>query len=166
MADHQYVSRGASGSSGGYSAGIVGAATNGTQRAYSETLLKTVLQSVWAAGGNPKFVITNGTQKQTAAGFAGLATQRRETGNKKVTIVAGADVYVSDFGEVQFVPSRFCSARDALIVDPDYWELGSLQALQVEDLAKTGLSTRKMMSDRMGAAVPERGRIGRHRDLT
>jgi hypothetical protein len=140
------VSRGASGSSGGYSAGIVGAATNGTQRAYSETLLKTVLQSVWAAGGNPKFVITNGTQKQTAAGFAGLATQRRETGNKKVTIVAGADIYVSDFGEVQFVPSRFSSARDALIVDPDYWELGSLQALQVEDLAKTGLSTRKMMS--------------------
>jgi hypothetical protein len=140
------VSRGGSGASGGYSAGIVAAATNGTQRAYSETLLKTVLQSVWAAGGNPKFVITNGTQKQTAAGFAGLATQRRETGNKKITIVAGADIYVSDFGEVQFVPSRFSSARDALIVDPDYWELGSLQALQVEDLAKTGLSTRKMMS--------------------
>jgi hypothetical protein len=140
------VSRGGSGASGGYSAGIVAAATNGTQRAYSETLLKTVLQSVWAAGGNPKFVITNGTQKQTAAAFTGLATQRRETGNKKVTIVAGADIYVSDFGEVQFVPSRFSSARDALIVDPDYWELGSLQALQVEDLAKTGLSTRKMMS--------------------
>lgn len=137
------VSRGASGANGGYSGGIVSAATNGTQRAYTEALLKTVLQSVWAAGGNPSMVITNGTQKQTAAAFAGLATQRRETKNDKLTIVAGADVYVSDFGSLQFVPSRFASARDALIVDPEYWDIATLDGMQVIDLAKTGLSTRK-----------------------
>ena len=140
------TSRGATGASGGFSSGIVGAATNGTQRSYTEALLKTMLQSIWAKGGNPRMVITAGGQKQTAAAFPGLAQQRRETGAKKVTIVAGADIYVSDFGEVQFVPSRFCSARDALIVDPDYWELGSLDPLGVQDLAKTGLSTRKMLS--------------------
>lgn len=137
------VSRGGSGANGGFSAGIVAAATNGTQRAYTETLLKGVLQSVWASGGNPKAVITNGTQKQTAAAFSGLAQQRRETGNKRATIVAGADVYVSDFGEVQFVPSRFCSARDALIVDPEYWDIATLDPMQTMDLAKTGLATRK-----------------------
>jgi hypothetical protein len=125
---------------------FVAAATNGTQRAYTETLLKTVLQSIWAKGGNPKLAITNGTQKQAAAAFPGLAQQRRETGNKKATIVAGADVYVSDFGELQFVPSRFCTARDALIVDPEYWEIATLDPLEVSDLAKTGLSTRKMMA--------------------
>jgi len=140
------VSRGATGASGGFSGGTVTAATNGTQRPYTEALLKTVLQSVWAKGGNPKMVITAGGQKQTAAAFAGLAQQRRETGNKKATIVAGADIYVSDFGEVQFVPSRFCSTRDALIVDPEYWEIGMLDPLGVQDLAKTGLSTRKMLS--------------------
>jgi len=139
------VSRGSSGASGGYSAGIVAAATNGTQRAYAEALLKPVLQSIWANGGNAKMVITNGTQKQLAATFSGLAQQRRETGNKKAVIVAGADMYVSDFGEVQFVPSRFCSARDALIVDPDYWEYATLDPLGVEDLAKTGLSTKKLL---------------------
>ena len=58
------VSRGAAGANGGFSAGIVAAATNGTQRAYTEALLKTVLQSIWVQGGNPKMVITNGTQKQ------------------------------------------------------------------------------------------------------
>lgn len=140
------VSRGASGASGGFSGGTVSVATNGTQRAYTEALLKTVLQSIWAKGGNPKMVITAGSQKQTAAAFPGLAQARRETGNKKATIVAGADIYVSDFGEVQFVPSRFCSARDALIVDPEYWEIGMLDPLGVQDLAKTGLSTRKMLS--------------------
>jgi hypothetical protein len=40
---------------GGFSAGIVAAATNGTQRTYTETLLKTALQSIWAAGGNPEW---------------------------------------------------------------------------------------------------------------
>jgi len=140
------VSRGATGASGGFAGGTVTAATNGTQRPYTEALLKTVLQSVWAKGGNPKMVITSGGQKQAAAAFPGLAQQRRETGNKKATIVAGADIYVSDFGEVQFVPSRFCSTRDALIVDPEYWEIGTLDPLGVQDLAKTGLSTRKMLS--------------------
>jgi len=142
------TSRNGAGASGGYNSGtgLVAAATNGTQRAYTEALLKTVLQSIWTKGGNPKMVITAGSQKQTAASFPGIAQQRRETGNKKATIVAGADIYVSDFGEVQFVPSRFCSARDALIVDPEYWEIGTLDPLGVQDLAKTGLSTRKLLS--------------------
>ena len=132
---------------GGYNSGtgVVDAATNGTQRTYTEALLKTVLQSAWSKGGNPKFVITDGTRKQTAAGFSGLATQRRETGNKKATIVAGADIYVSDFGEVQFVPSRFCSARDALVIDPDYWAVAEVDPMKVIDLAKTGLATRKAL---------------------
>lgn len=142
-------SRGASGADATWSGGTSGypsaAATNGTQRAYTETLLKTVLASCWSAGGNPKLVITTIGQKQTAAAFAGLATQRRESGDKKLTIVAGADFYVSDVGEVQFVPSRFCSSRDAMVVDPEYWELSYLDPLQMRDLATTGLATRKAM---------------------
>lgn len=140
------TSKGTSGADGGFSAGVVAAATDGTQRTYTEALLKPMLQAAWAKGGNPKAVITSGTQKQTAAGFPGLAQQRRETGAKKATIVAGADVYVSDFGEVQFVPSRFCSTRAALIVDPEYWELATLDPMAVSDLAKTGLATRKLIS--------------------
>lgn len=142
-------SRGAGGADATLSGGTSGypnaAATNGTQRAYTEALLKTVLANCWTAGGNPKAVITSIGQKQTAAAFIGLADQRRETGNKRITIVAGADVYVSDVGEVQFVPSRFCSTRDALVVDPDYWELAYLDPLQMTDLAKTGLAKRKAL---------------------
>lgn len=140
------VSRGGgSGANGGFSTGIVAAATNGDTRAYTETLLKTVLQSVWTNGGNPGMVITNGTQKQKAAAFPGLADQRRTVGNEKLTIVAGADVYVSDFGSVQFVPDRFASARDALIVDPEYWDVGIGDPLKVTPLAKTGLAERRAM---------------------
>jgi hypothetical protein len=139
------VSRGAAGANGGFAAGIVAAATNGTQRAYTEALLKPVLQSIWAAGGMPKMVFTNGTQKQTEAAFTGLAQQRRETGDKAITIVAGADIYLSDFGPVQFVPDRFASGRDALIIDPEYWDVAVLDPMKTMDLAKTGLATRKAL---------------------
>jgi len=142
-------SRGAGGADATYSGGTSGypnaAATNGTQRAYTEPLLKTVLANCWSAGGNPKLVITTIGQKQTAAAFAGLATQRREAGNKRLTIVAGADFYVSDVGEVQFVPSRFTSSRDALVVDPEYWEIAYLDPMQRRPLAVTGLADREAL---------------------
>lgn len=151
---------------GGFSAGIVAAATNGTQRTYTEALLKTALQSIWVAGGNPKMVITNGTQKQAEAGFSGLATQRRETGNKKAVIVAGADIYVSDFGEIQFVPDRFASARDALIVDPEYWDIAVGEGLTTFDLATTGLATRKALRTEIALRCLNEGASGAIRDLT
>ena len=40
--------------SGGFSAGIVGAATNGTQRALTKALLDTAISAAYVAGGNPK----------------------------------------------------------------------------------------------------------------
>lgn len=160
------VSRGSGGSNGGFSAGIVGAATNGTQRAYTETLLKGVLEDIWTNGGNPKMVITNGSQKQVAAGFAGLADARREAGNSKLTIVAGADIYVSDFGEVQFVPDRFASARDALVVDPEYWDVGIGDALKVMPLAKTGLAERRAMYAEVALRCLNQAASGVVADLT
>lgn len=136
------VSRGATGANGGFSAGIVAAATNGTQRAFTETLLKGVIASAWNNGGEPSMAIMSLTQKQIAAAFAGLAQSRRETGDKKLKIIAGADVYVSDTGEVQLVPDRFCSTRDALIVDPAMWEIAVLDPMKKKALAATGLADR------------------------
>ncbi len=121
---------------------------------------------MWVKGGNPRLVITDGNHKQIAAGFSGLATARRESGNKKITIVAGADVYVSDFGDVQFVPSRFCSARDALIIDPDYWAVAELESLKVFDLATTGLATRKAMRQEVTLVSRNEAASAVIRDLT
>ena len=160
------VSRGATGANGGYSAGIVAAATNGTQRAYTETLLKTVLQSVWVNGGNPKMVIANGTQKQAEAAFAGLASARRESGDKQLTIVAGADVYVSDFGRIQFVADRFASARDALIVDPEYMDLAVGEEMAPFDMAVTGLAKRKALRTELTLRVLNQAAHGVVADLS
>ena len=161
------TSLGASGSNGGFSSSTVSAATNGTQRAYTESLLKTVLQSVWVAGGNPKMVITNGTQKQNEAAFVGLADQRmNNTGSAPLTIVAGADIYVSDFGKIQFVPDRFASGRDALIVDPEYADLAVGEPITPFDLATTGLATRKALRTELTLRCLNEAAHGCVRDLS
>ena len=144
----------------------VTAATNGTQRAFTEALLKTAIAQAWTAGGEPTLVIMSLLQKQTAASFAGLAQQRRETGNKKAAIIAGADIYVSDVGELTFVPDRFCSTRDALIIDPEMWAVATLDPMQRRKLATTGLADRDAMYGEMTLKCRNDGASAVVADLT
>ena len=143
------VSRGAGGANPTLSGTTSGypnaAATDGTQRAFTETLLKSAIAQAWNAGGEPTMVFMSLFNKMSAAAFGGLAQQRRETGDKKLRIIAGADIYVSDVGELQFIPSRFGSNRDALIIDPQLWAVSTLDPMQRERMGKTGLSDKDLM---------------------
>jgi hypothetical protein len=140
-------SRGATGANTAFAAGIQAAATDGTQRAITEVLLKDVLQLAWENGGEPTMVMVGGHVKKTISGFTGIATQYRDnSGQKAATILASADVYVSDFGTVSIVANRFSRSRSALVVDPSMWKLCYYQPFKTEDLAKTGHSDRKMLS--------------------
>ena len=67
---------------------------------------------------------------------------------------------------MQFVPSRFASARDALIVDPEYWDIAVLDPLQTMDLAKTGLATRKAIYTEWALRCLNEAASGAIRDLT
>lgn len=139
-------SRGSGGGNTAFSGGIQAAATDGTQRAFTEGLLKDVLQTTWENGGEPTMVMVGAFNKKAMSSFSGIADQVRDTGNKRATIVAAADVYVSDFGTLNIIPSRFSRSRSALIVDPSMWKLCYYQRYQTVDLAKTGHSDRKMLS--------------------
>lgn len=120
--------------------------TDGTQRAFTETLLKDVIQSIWTNGGTPKICIVGPVNKRKASAFTGIADIRKDApGAKPATVIGAADVYVSDFGNVTFVPSRFSRERSALLVDPEYVSLGVLRPLQTNDLAKIGDHERKQM---------------------
>lgn len=139
-------SRGSGGSSTAFTGGIQAAATDGTQRVYTETLLKDVLQTCWENGGDPTMVLVGAFNKKQMSSFNGIADAVRDTGNKRATIVGAADVYVSDFGTLDIVPSRFSRSRSALIVDPTMWKLCYYQRYNTIDLAKNGHSDRKMLS--------------------
>lgn len=133
------VSRGSGGSSGGFSAGVVAAATNGTQRTLTETLLKAVLASSFNNGARPVQAYMSATHKQVFSGFTGIADIRVEASKgSQATIIGAADVYVSDFGTITTVPVQYGLTRDMLIVDPAYWAVGTLRPMKSEPLAKTG----------------------------
>lgn len=132
------VSRGAGGSSGGFSGGVVAAATPGTQRAFTEPLLKSVMASAFSNGASPSQAYMGAVQKQQFSGFTGIADIRKDAGSGQATIVAAADVYVSDFGEITTVPVQYGLTRDVLLIDPDYWAVGTLRPMRSEMLAKTG----------------------------
>jgi hypothetical protein len=124
------------------------ARTDGTQRAITETMLGDAIQQVWAQGGDPKIAMFGPVNKRKASAFAGIATNRMNQSSgapKAYSIVATADVYLSDFGKVSFVANRFQRERDAFVIDPEYAGVGFLRNFKTEELAKTGDSTRKMI---------------------
>jgi hypothetical protein len=113
--------------------------TDGTTRTFTETMLKDAIAKVFTSGGTPSALFVSPAQKQVVSGFTGLAAQRYQVPtNGQATILAGADLYQSDFGVLQIVPNRFMRTRDALILDPEYAALAYLRPFQTNDLAKTG----------------------------
>ena len=57
----------------------------------------------------------------------------------------GADIYVSDFGELKVVPSRFSRDRTISIVQKDMWAVAYLRPFKVWELSKTGDSEKRLL---------------------
>jgi hypothetical protein len=110
-----------------------------TTRTFTETMLKEVIREVFASGGTPSVLMVSPALKQTVSAFTGLAATRYQAPvSGQATILAGADVYQSDFGQVSIVPNRFMRTRDALVLDPEYAALAYLRPFQTIELAKAG----------------------------
>ncbi len=113
--------------------------TDGTTRTFTETMLKDVVAKVFTSGGTPSALFVSPALKQVVSGFTGLAANRyNSTPSGQATILAGADLYQSDFGVLQIVPNRFMRTRDALVLDPEYAALAYLRPFQTIELAKAG----------------------------
>ena len=113
------------------------ARTDGTQRAFTESQLKTVLASIYDnSGKKPDVVFLGSWNKQVASGFTGSST--RMDAGKDAKLTAHVDVYEYDFGSVRFEPSRHVRSREALVLTTDMWAWGELRSMFDEALAKTG----------------------------
>jgi len=163
------ASRGASGANGGFAGGTVAAATNGTQRAFTEALLKTVHQSAFTAGGKPSMLFMHPVQKTVFSGFAGIAVNRinQSSATKdQVTIIGGADTYVGDFGNLTAVVSIFMRNRVAILVDPKMAKMASLRPMKNWELAKTGDSLKRQILQEYTLEVSNEAAHGIVADLT
>jgi hypothetical protein len=119
------------------------ARNDGTQRVFTEAMLKDVLAQCWNEGGDPTNIYVGAFNKQKFSGFTGRGTVMEEADEK--TIHAAVDVYISDFGKLKVFPSRFSRTRDCLVLDPKMWALAYLRPLHSIALAKTGDSDRKQL---------------------
>lgn len=147
---------GATGASGGFSAGLVTAATNGTQRAFSKTILDSVILNTFNSGGNPDILMVSPYVKTVFSSFiasSGIATLRSQVDNKtQATLTAAADVYLSDFGTITVVPNRQMArvgatvARNAFLIDPKMASLGTLRDIELVKPAKTGDAEKRVLN--------------------
>jgi hypothetical protein len=122
--------------------------TDGTQRAFTETLFLDQLQECYTAGGNVSVAFMGPGQKRTASGFAGRAASQVMVGSNTVRQAAG--LYDSDFGVIKMTPHRYIrsAGRSCLLVDPDNVKVAYLRKLERFPLAKIGdAETRVILSE-------------------
>lgn len=158
-------SLGAGGASGGFNSGtaIVDAATNGTQRAFTKAILDEIILAAYNAGGSPDVFMCSPYVKTVFSGFmdgSDVAQPRVTYGKKKNAIIASADVYVSDFGDVDIVPNRQFAragasyARNGFLIDASMVHMGVFHDISVETPAKTGDATKKVLVTEYTLVVP------------
>lgn len=146
------------------------AATDGSVRALTEAMLKGVIASCWDAGAEPSIVLCGSAVKQKISStFTGSATKYQDMTGKK-ELVAAIDVYVSDFGTLTIMPSRFLetrtansqtvAGRDVFVLDPEYAKVCFLQNMKQTPLAKTGHSDRRLIACEWGLQVDQESAHG------
>jgi hypothetical protein len=143
-----------------------GARSDGETRAFTETLLKSVVKKVWDSGGDPSILMVGSFNKQAASAFAGIAAQRFQASEGPSTIVAAADIYISDFGSISVVPNRFQPASAAYIIDPAAARVRHLRPYSIHEMAKTGDGEKRMLINECGLQVDNEAAHGIVADLT
>ncbi len=150
-------SMGSGGSSGGFNSGTgaVDAATNGTQRAFTKAILDGIILSTYNAGGNPDTLLVAPYVKTVFSTFmsdSNVVPNRYASPKKgQTSIMAAADMYLSDFGEIAVVPNRQMAragasiARNAFLIDPKMVTMGVFHPISVEKPAKTGDAEKRVL---------------------
>lgn len=141
--------------------------SDGTQRAFTEPMLKEVVRECFDQGATPSLLMVGSFNKQAVSAFTGIASLRHNAqGAAPTEIIGAADVYVSDFGNLAVVPNRFQRTRDAFVLDPEYASIAYLRPLFMEPLAKTGDADKQQMIVEWGLKVLTEKAHGIVADLT
>jgi hypothetical protein len=154
-----------------WTSGVPGSARtdSSAQRAFTETLLKAVLQSGYTNGSEFSVLMLGAFNKGVASGFSGIATRNFDLSNvspKPTAIIASADVYVGDFHTLRVIPNRFQRARDAWLLDWEFASVRYLRPFKRKNLAKTGDADKKYLVVEYTLEVKNEAAFGLVADLT
>lgn len=155
IAGNRILAGGASNTTGttpGFAGGDWSAPTDGTIGATStltEDMVKSALEAAWTDGSEDMEIHTNTYQKKQIAGFSGA---NKFAGNyvegkrsSQGVLVAGVDLYISDFGEHRVKLNRYIRQRSLLILNPNYVSWAWLRRFKPVPLAKTGDAEKWML---------------------
>lgn len=113
---------------------------SGSNESLTETMFNDALQDIWTNGGRPDTAYCNGKQKRAISAFTGGSTKNINASEKE--LIAGIDVYDSDFGRIKIVADRYMNAAQIAIVQSDLWKTAVLRPTKHVDVAKVGSATR------------------------
>lgn len=126
------------------------AITAGTNRIFTKALLDTACQNIYTTSGQfAEMLVLSPAHKVLFSAFSGIAQNRLDVkkGSGQGAVVAGADVYMSDFGSLSVVPHYLLSGADtAYVLNTDYLDLAFLDGFKTTDLAKTGDSDKVLIT--------------------
>ena len=157
------VSVGATGAAGGFDedTGVFDAATPGNARALSEKLIRDMLQGVYESGGNTSVMMARPPVVRKLSEYlltedarvATLQSNKPQGGDRgPMTAYGSVNVFITDFGQTieirdnRLQPVTASGVSTVYLLDPSHIRQSILRGYQVEPLAKTGLSDRRMMS--------------------
>jgi hypothetical protein len=138
--------------------------TDGTQRAFTETLLKAVLQTAYTNGAEPSVIVVGPVNKVKLSDFTGRSQARQNV--SATTIQQAVSVYASDFGDVKVVPSRFNRERTALLLDVEYAKVAFYRNFQQTEIAKIGDADTRLLTAEWGLEVSNEAAHAAIFDLT
>jgi len=121
------------------------AATDGTQEAFTQARFDSVMQSIWEQGGKPDVCYLSAFQMNKALGFTGNNNQRSTIGAADGKISNLLSVYMTPWGNIEFIPTRENRSRDVFVMQSDMWEVAELRPMKNTALAKTGDASRRQV---------------------
>jgi hypothetical protein len=125
------------------------ARTDGTARAFTETLLKAVLKLCYDnSGDQPTQILMSSANKQLASAFGGRAsaTQVVALPTKADEVQANVSVYIGDFGTYSVQADRFIRGeKDVLVLNPEYIKVAQLRGFETVPLSTIGDAASKFM---------------------
>lgn len=130
----------------------------GDQVAFTEDMLRSVIAQCYGNGAEPRLIVLPPLLKQTFSTFVGRSTSQVLVGQKEVA--ASVDIYVSDFGRMKALPSRWIDKSTALFLDPAYLAVSYYRTLRQTPIAKIGDAETRMMLAEWGVEMRNEGAHG------
>jgi len=115
--------------------------------ALTESMYNDLLQTIYAAGGNPDVTYANGWQKRKIDSFATPNTRYQDGSDGKLSAYVG--VYQSSFGLQKIVLDRYMPTDQVVALEQNKWKVGILRPVVYKDVPPIGDAKRGVVIGEM-----------------